>query len=85
MWLIESLLAMMAINQHQQEKKSVNVTINRNFLGKVGKNDTQVDCKRVVVVSENWGKVTKRWNEMGREHKRWKEHAVGWGEKTVKT
>jgi acyl-coenzyme A thioesterase PaaI-like protein len=56
MWLIESLLAMTVINQHQQEKKSVNVTINGNFLGKVGKNDTQVDCKRVVVVSENWEK-----------------------------
>ena len=37
------------------------------------------------VLRGNWGKVTRRWNEMGREHKRWKEDAVGWGEKRVKT
>jgi len=29
-------------------------------------------------------KVTKSRNEMGREHKRWKEDALGWGEKRVK-
>jgi hypothetical protein len=47
MWLIESLLTMVPLNQHQRDKKSANVTINGNVLGKVGKNDTQVDCKRV--------------------------------------
>jgi len=38
-----------------------------------------------VVLCGNWGKVARLWNEMGREHKRWKEDAVGWGEKRIKT
>ena len=59
MWLIESLLTMIRLNQHHRDKKSANVTINGNFLGKVGKNDTQVDCKRVCGAAWELGKSDK--------------------------
>ena len=52
---------MIPINQYQRDKKSVNVRINGNVLGKVGKTDTQVDCKRVC--GAVW-KLEKSYKEM---------------------